>query len=533
MAGHVFPALRSCYIRFPHHINTIGLQPVSMPSCTDFGYYSHDIGALRYFHRPPLHSLTVESGQWSVWRGNSQLISLGHTVIASSQSLTKLGVHVQCSESLLTEMLKLVPALKYLELGLTSPHALSEKFFQKFVATEPSPSSLCEKIWLPRLWCLDLSYKRWLRGPERKTLIPVFGDIVKSRQERKITIWLVCPDDCMWEVLGRVERFCEHQSYDDDVIGISSQHGIALISPFGQNLGPHIVPFKEAEYLYVNNGELSIDILFTLHHLVELRTSKSTHFIEPTALPVNLPFYHVIRVLEAAAIHSSYLAGQTFTKLERCRVRLDATSPSLSDCLFTEMPVCTRLDVRDLSLLATFKIPLVCELGVAFGNPESNLIWDRGIAVNTNLSRLRLLHVHYWDDEVDLIQVLRSVPVLVTLILGNGDDLNVDFFKAFIPNQTSGPRQSNSGTQTPTVLCPMLESLWVEGIDPTEQSELMRVLREVAMSRAVVGSPLKGFTFVVFWPQPGRKLELVGWDGSFTKEKTFLHKNAKPFKLEI
>jgi hypothetical protein len=141
MAGQFFPALECCYIVFPPHVNTTALQPVSMPSCTEFEYIFNDLGPWRYFHHCILHNLHLECGLWNVWRGNSQLVSLSSTFIDNTQSLTKLRVHVQCSESLLTEMLKLVPALEQFGLGVTSPYALSEKFFQQFVATEPSASS--------------------------------------------------------------------------------------------------------------------------------------------------------------------------------------------------------------------------------------------------------------------------------------------------------------------------------------------------------------------------------------------------------
>jgi hypothetical protein len=265
IAGHVFPALECCSIIFPPHLDTIALLPVSMPSCTTFEYDSNDLSPLRYFHHTRLDSMTVKSWQWSVWRGNFQLISLGHMVISNAQNLKILHMHIRCSESLMTELLRLIPALEELELELASPHALSEKFFQKFVATDSSKT-----IGLPRLWGLDLSYKRWLRGSERMALIPVLGDIVASHQERPFLLWLSCNKGCPWIVRGPEERF-GGISGSTVVIGISSPHGIALISSNVLYLGSDDIPFKEAEYLYLNAEEFPIDILCTLHHLVELR----------------------------------------------------------------------------------------------------------------------------------------------------------------------------------------------------------------------------------------------------------------------
>jgi hypothetical protein len=368
---------------------------------------------------------------------------------------------------------------------------------------------------------LTLSYKRWLRGPEKKTLIPVFGDIVESRQVLPFSLSLSCTEGGFWEVEGTAGRFCGNKHDSTLSIGISNPHGITHVSPFPPNSNLYSFPFKEAEYLSVRIQQLSIDTLSPLHHLVELRTPIYCHLVEPTVLPVNVCFYHVIRVLEAEAIHPSYLTGQTFPELERCRVGLYTISPNLTEGLFTEMPVCTRLDVKKIRLLTAFKLPLVCELAVAFDDPESNLIWEKDITVNANLSGLRCLYVLYMDCEVELIKILGSVPVLESLDIKYGGYLNVNVFRALVPNQTSGLRESCGVTQIPTVLCPMLESVQVTGLFPTWKPELMHVLEEVVTLHAAVGSPLKTFTFFAsrsqFWG--GRlcryEFEVIGGDGSF------------------
>jgi hypothetical protein len=202
----------------------------------------------------------------------------------------------------------------------------------------------------------------------------------------------------------------------------------------------------------------------------------------------------VTRVLQAGLLGLENFAGKTFYKLERCRVTWGFRILDIDPLPFTEMPVCTRLDIEDTEVLATFKLPLLCELGVTFDYLESNLTWEEEITVNVNLSGLRLLHIHGWHLFVNLIQILRSVPVLDTLIVGNGAKLDVDFFRALVPNKTSRWRESCGVTQFPTVLCPILNRLQVEGIDPTKKSGLMHVLRGVVRLRAVAGSPLQGLT---------------------------------------
>jgi len=200
------------------------------------------------------------------------------------------------------------------------------------------------------------------------------------------------------------------------------------------------------------------------------------------------------------------------------------------------MPVCTRLDVKDLNLLATFKLPQICELGLYFDHPDSNLIWSTDIVVNSNLSGLRLLHVHDWHQDTDLIRILRSLPVLESLILGNGSSLVVKFFRAFVPmsaNGTFGLNLPSGEGQISAILCPMLKSLLIEGVVPTDQPELIPVLKEVVSLRAMGGSPLKRFTFYEFWPAAGNKFELIGRDGSVSIEKIGLNDDDKPFGLEI
>lgn len=70
MAGKEFPVLQECSITFPHHIDTICLQPVTMPTCTSLAYDSNDLDALRCFRHPPLAEVKATSGQWNARRGS-------------------------------------------------------------------------------------------------------------------------------------------------------------------------------------------------------------------------------------------------------------------------------------------------------------------------------------------------------------------------------------------------------------------------------------------------------------------------------
>jgi hypothetical protein len=63
MAGQTFPALQKCSIIFPHHIGTITVQHVTMPSCSILSYDFNDLGPLMQFNLPPLVRLDMKSGQ--------------------------------------------------------------------------------------------------------------------------------------------------------------------------------------------------------------------------------------------------------------------------------------------------------------------------------------------------------------------------------------------------------------------------------------------------------------------------------------
>ena len=542
MAGKVFPVLRECFITFPHQIDIISLQPVTMPACTSLTYESNDLNPLRYFHHLPLAALAVKSGQWNITRGNRQLVAICHMIVYYAQSLTSLDLHVRCSQKLLVYMLSLLPALESLKLRLESPRALSETFFQAFVAATSNVDSPCEMGAPPslpiclKLAYLEVNYKRWLRGPERTALLLVFGEIASSRLSQEFFELILSFEGLAqrWFVLDHVEHIHEVAKDQSLVTGISSPCGIIPLVMEDDSMDYPLmgVPFLEVEYL-VAHRQLSIDYLLTLHHLVELRVEGGQDIL-PSEPPPNLPLFHTLRVFEAENIHPSYLTGQTFHKLERCRMSLDGEGPDLSQDQVTQMPACTRLDVDDFNLLANLKLPQICELGASFDHPEFNMIWEKHIVVNANLSGLELLHVYGRYQQADLIQVLRCLPVLKSLILANGSNLDAGFFEEFIlmhPNETTGLTQSHNEGHISPILCPMLSSLLIEGCDPIEQVELVPVLKQLVTLRAVCDSTLK--RFILSAVKFRRKFELVGSQGGLVTEMDSLDEVAEPFHLDI
>ena len=460
-------------------------------------------------------------------------------------------------------MLGLVPALEELWMGLSSPHALSSTFFLAFAAGACDASAKIGKSsqTIPPL-CrelkkLHLHYKRWLRGMERKALMPVFGEIVASHHRLKQTGFSLClsfeegSTQQVWKVHGPIEKFGIEFEERDTYIGFSSSQGIVSLSTAPKNRDIYFPHFQELEYIATTASLKLLDNYFCpFRSLREVRVPRSDLEIQSnTPLSMNLSFFNTIKVLD---IWSIQLAGQTFHKLERFRQR---TSYKINprQCVLTEMPVCTKL-VVEVSRLAVLKLPQICELVVFLDGGALGNIWKEHIAVNSNLSGLKLLYFYETTYGVgtrtarDIIQILKSLPALETLII-DGDYIDIpypDFFKAFVPTgakETPGIHHSSGEGQISGVLCPKLQSLQIQGINLTKGPGLMHVLEDVITSRAIIGCPLKSFTFYVpknrffehpiqragYMGHPDQKWEFIEEDGSCTMEDV----PAQKFQIDI
>jgi len=550
-------ALETCHITFPRHSDTIqAFQPVTMPSCHSLTYNSNDLQPLTHFYLPPLVNLDVKSGQWNTWRGNRQLAVLYPIVTAGAPSLTILQLDVTCGEQLLIYMLRLVPTLTYLSLGLASPNALSIAFFQAFIVREANVDNTSDMVQppnqtiapsCPSLRSLRLCYRRWLRGPDKRALIAVFGDIMASRNPKKplsFDLWLSFDEvpKSSWSI-GPTREFLHlrprrfTKGHVKLMLGISTSHGIIPISgdlPLNSFVP---LPFKEAEYLGLWDFGSSpfAEFQFTHDHM-ELMVYNSVRPPLPPSLSCTLPLFSALRVLVVESVNPSFLAGHTFHKLERCRVvkSPDSFLPSPSLFTETEMPLCTRVDIDDPDLLATFKLPQIHELAMDFSHPKCRTVWEKRIAVNANLSGLNLLHMKDLGFAGDLIPILRSLPLLETLIIGSRNWLGVDSFRAFLPMgayETSKLKQTDSEGQRPRLPCPRLQCLRIEFQNPLVKPKLIPILKDIVTLRAECGSPLKEFTFSTF--RPSLRGSLIGRDGRFTVKNIDWPENTERFKVDI
>ena len=457
--------------------------------------------------------------------------------MTASPQITVLVLDTQCSKQLLVLVLRLMPALQRLKLRLASPNALSKAFFQAFILREPDEDGSPGTVQLPHqvidplcpsLRSLDLQYRRWLRGIDSKELIPVFSDIVASRQQKQswFLFGLVFDERynaSFWSV-GTPVKKVQNGNWTVTV-GILCPHGIIPMFAQFPGIGFLPLPFKRVDCLYLHDSPQNppIDFLFTPDH-VELRKVSPDQPTLPTSIPCNLPLFNALRILVLVDTNPSFLAGCMFHRLERCSVMGSSKQDHIpSQELSTGMPICTRMDICDPSLLATFNLPQIHELGLDFSVSEGGMIWENQIIVNSNLSGLKLLHMRRDHIGRDLIQILQPLPLLETLIISA--QVDVDTFRALNRSCWEGQKLA--------IVCPLLQRLQVEDTDPSEIPELTPVLKDVVIVRKMCGCPLKSFTFYTFSSKPGRKFELIGIDGGFAMKETVLAKDTHQFRLDI
>ena len=298
---------------------------------------------------------------------------------------------------------------------------------------------------------------------------------------------------------------------------------------------PEYLPLpRESEYIKTDVClSLPVDFIFSFHSLKEVRMTMLNLKMKPdTHFSLDAPLFLTLKVLLVSSISWSFFAGRAFHKLERFMGGPFNDEPSPEHGPLTEMPVCTKLAVQ-LSTLATLKLPQIREL-LVYHIDQHYDIWEKHIAVNANLSGLKLLHVLYLPEQpsITFTKVLGLLPALESLIVGlyYHDSSVVDCLEAFIPFNVLGPfgpNQSSWESQISGLLCPRLESFQIEGISLTGEAELVPTLKDIVTRRAAIGCPLKSFT--VYDGIQG-KWQLIGRDKGFMMEKVV---PADRFRLDI
>ena len=378
-----------------------------------------------------------------------------------------------------------------------------------------------------------------MRGPDKKSLVVAFSDIVGSRQpETKSSFSLRLSfgetlEGSHWTISKPVMKI--HNLHDRDlVLGISTPHSIIPMSTLLPERGLVSLPLKKAESLHLFSGHsTSLAFLFIRDHM-ELTVYNDDTPQFPSSLPCAFPLFDALRVLVMKCDNPSFLSGHIFHQLERCSLLKEGrVKHSPRPCMLAEigMPVCTKVDIDDPWVLAAFKLPQIQELALDFSDPNCSVIWETHIAVNANLSGLKLLHMKDWPFGKDLIPILGSLPLLETFIITARH--GVDSLRAFLPMDANGTfvlKRTNAEGKTLAVLCPKLRHLRIESESLLEQPDLIPFAKDIITLRADCGSPLEVFTFSETFYQS--KFDLIGRDGALTEESVLAEK-VEEFKLDI
>lgn len=186
-----FLQLESCTIVLPPALDTI--PTASLPLCTKLFYEGPQFDAIRGFHMPTIHTLTLRSPQWSKSRGNDQLLRISQ--LRGFLHLTSLHLRLICSDEQLSSALRSIPNLKELVLHLNHPTALGSNFFIGFLPPSlrsewPSRSEEIVPI-CPSLEVMELKYRRWFRSRELNEMPALVAMVLLvGKQHRKLNVWV-------------------------------------------------------------------------------------------------------------------------------------------------------------------------------------------------------------------------------------------------------------------------------------------------------------------------------------------------------
>jgi hypothetical protein len=202
MYSRTFPNLVDCTIIWPHFPETLlGQSGVDLSSCTSFTYDDHLLQPLGAFKFSSMDKLVVRNEAWNRPRGGQQLGFIWGPSISIESILRPRVLHLdtQCYDQHLITVLKIIPQVEELILGLVRPDALGKKFLLAMVAKKgrgnlhPTSNEAAEGVsgvdsspaWAaslcPNLRVFGLKYRRWLREYENDELTPLFRKIVETR----------------------------------------------------------------------------------------------------------------------------------------------------------------------------------------------------------------------------------------------------------------------------------------------------------------------------------------------------------------
>ena len=450
MGGRKFAQLQSCSIRSPTTYPPLS-SDVYFPLCQELELGRLNVEITGRFQAPKVDSVTMKSNEWTPLRGSEQVVLLCRAGLGIHWQPRVLHLSVLCDGGLLLSVLKLLPALNELQLGISRPCVLGRRFFQALLAKPmEDPKGKFDRDWdedhpkhvkswkssiCPSLKRLELKYERWLRRTDRLDILPPLMAIGWSRMETTTPLesFRLCfkRSDMKWKVLTldsgpdvldfaaleipQLKAFEGFSSLfkscvtatatsvivvDEPGLPVHLQRSLPIFEPYFRRLTVLRIP----SYFY---SAPTFDILPNFLQLEELELSSVD--IPSHSVNAGLPLSQTLRRLSLRYMTLTWMDGCVFTRLKR----LYLNRVSVGEHLSVGLPVCTHIKYEghdfDL-LLSIFRVPTLIEL---IKDDGSSSVYSSHIRLfPTRTLLLRCHHYHALESHIAGIASLVELEVL-------------------------------------------------------------------------------------------------------------------------
>jgi hypothetical protein len=379
MAGRQFPFLEECAILLPRNWEVIQRHEVQLPSCRKLAYHGYPMTTARYFHVPEMRAMDLRSHDCNDQRIHQQLRYLCR-VDGRISNLTTLHLTFQCSEQVLTEVLKYLVPLQELVLSIAHPSPSWQTFLES-LAAKPSTNEwpACEtrvnfyqhcvqwcssQTWqadvLPHLKFLGIQCPKGFSQSECLDNFPLFRLVGWTRS------YMAPPLEHLkvWEGRGSTDDITVDYiatGYQDKHIGISSKDYDAMIVTgmvtrrlvIHDSATPLFVLHSTVLFRQLQDLELSfyrnheIPILPYLEQIKKLKISRGT--IPEYSSNIDLPLTHTLQLLQLRESTFSWMFRRTFKALRE--LSFDSLFAHEILSMYAgwqvDLPACTTLQLWD------------------------------------------------------------------------------------------------------------------------------------------------------------------------------------------
>jgi len=386
MAGRQFPCLEECAILLPHHWEQIQWHQVQLPSCKKLTYHGYPMTTAQYFDVPEMRAMDLRSHDCDERRVYQHLRHLCR-VNGRISNLTTLHLTFQCSEQVLTKVLKYLIPLQELTLSITHPSPAFQTFLES-LAAKPSTNEWPEwDSWMDyhgawEKWCSSqtwhanvLPHLKFLsihcpKGFSQSERLDNFLFLSAIRWTRS---YLTPPLEHLkvWEGRGSmtddiaVDYTCtstddldkdpeiSRKEHDATIVMTLATRHLEIAFPDTRLLALYSTAlFRRLRHL-VLTLESNHEIL-VLPYLEQIERLQISNGRTPEySLNVDLPLTHTLQSLNLNCSTSSWMLGRTFKALREFTVGYppnETENHSRHEGLQVDLPACTTLWLLQCSM---------------------------------------------------------------------------------------------------------------------------------------------------------------------------------------